>query len=266
MRARTASRSWRAICGSREPTKRGRSSIASTRPDARQARLREPFRAFRCLSFQNGATAGAGCGVEAMGPNRRTRRVGAALALLLGTLVMAPATSAAEPDDRIAYARLLEGGGAEIFVANPDGSDEQLVPLEHLAEDFTVPVWSPDHEWLLISHMMRFDGSGDFLPWRPAIVRPDGSDYRLLEVPDGPQDMDCTAWSTDGSQDLLRVRRRRSGHLQPPVLGRWRHAAPDRSSVPAQRRGYARGRFARRLAAPLHPQEARAGARIRSHS
>jgi WD40-like Beta Propeller Repeat len=128
------------------------------------------------------------------------RNVGAAVALLLSTLAMAPATSAAEPDDRIAYARLLKGGGAEIFVANPDGSDEQLVPLEHLAEDFTVPIWSPDHEWLLISHMMRFDGSGEFLPWRPAIVRPDGSDHRRLEVPDGPQDMDCTAWSTDGSR------------------------------------------------------------------
>jgi len=120
--------------------------------------------------------------------------------VLLSTLGVAPATSAAEPDNRIAYARLLEGGGAEILVANPDGSDEQLVPLEDAAEDFTVPVWSPDHEWLLISHMMRFDGGGDFLPWRPAIVRPDGSDYRLLEVPDGPHDMDCTAWSTDRSR------------------------------------------------------------------
>ena len=135
-----------------------------------------------------------------MRPNRGTRNVGAALALLLGILAMAPATSAAEPDDRIAYARLLEGGGADILVANPDGSDEQLVPLEHLAEDFTVPVWSTDHEWLLISHMMRFDGSGDFLPWRPAIVRPDGSDYRLLEVPDGPQDMDCKVWSGNSSR------------------------------------------------------------------
>ena len=135
-----------------------------------------------------------------MGLNRMTRRIGTALTLLLGTLVLVPTMSATEPDDRIAYARLLEGGGAEIFVANQDGSDEQLVPLENLAEDFTVPVWSPDHSWLLISHMMRFDGSGSFLPWRPAIVRPDGSDYRLLEIPDGPGDMDCTAWSADGSR------------------------------------------------------------------
>ena len=192
-----------------------------------------------------------------MGRHGWTRTIGAALTLLLGTLAMVPTTSAVEPDDRIAYARLLEGGGAEIFVADPDGSDEQLVPLENLAEDFTIlPVWSPDHAWLLISHVMLF---GDFPRWRPSIVRPDGSEYRLLSVPAGPDGMDCTAWSADGTRILPGSFGGDEPDLQHPVYGRRRRAAPDRSSVPAQWRGYARGRIARRLAASLHPQEARAG-------
>jgi Tol biopolymer transport system component len=120
--------------------------------------------------------------------------------VLLTILALAPAGVSGDEPERIAYARLLDGGGADIFTANPDGSDEQLVPLVHPAEDFTIPVWSPDGSHLLISHSMRFDGNGDFLPWRPAIVRPDGSDYRLLEILDGPQDMDCLAWSGDGSR------------------------------------------------------------------
>ena len=119
---------------------------------------------------------------------------------LLATLAIAPTASADPPTNRIAFARLLEGGGAEIFTANPDGSDEQLVPLENPAEDFGIPIWSPDHEWLLITNNLRFDGNGELLPFRPAIVRPDGSDYRLLEVPDGPFDMYCSAWSGDGAR------------------------------------------------------------------
>ena len=122
------------------------------------------------------------------------------LGSLIGSLAFVPTTSADEPSDRIAYARLLDDGTADILTANADGSNEQPVPLPELAEGFTVPVWSPDHAWLLISHTMRFDGNGDFLPWRPAIVRPDGSDFRLLEIPDGPQDMDCKVWSGDGSR------------------------------------------------------------------
>ena len=118
---------------------------------------------------------------------------------LLGMLVMGPPGVLSADPDRVAYARLLDGGGAEVFTANPDGSDEQLVPLQDLAEDFSVPVWSRDHSHLLISHMLRF-GDGDFLPFRPAIVRPDGSDYRLLTIPDGPHDMDCPAWSPDESR------------------------------------------------------------------
>lgn len=132
---------------------------------------------------------------------RRSRHATLAIALaLLATVAIAPTVSADAPTDRIAFARLLDGGGAEILTANPDGSDEQLVPLENPAEDFGIPVWSPDHQWLLITNNLRFDGNGELLPFRPAIVRPDGSDYRLLEVPGGPFDMYCSAWSGDGAR------------------------------------------------------------------
>jgi hypothetical protein len=133
--------------------------------------------------------------------HRRHRHSALILALaLLATLGIAPPASAEPPANRIAYARLLDGGGAEVFTANPDGSDEQLVPLQNPAEDFGIPIWSPDHQWLLITNNLRFESNGDLRPFRPAIVRPDGSGYRLLEVPDGPFDMYCSAWSADGAR------------------------------------------------------------------
>src|SRR5688500_9507316 len=89
--------------------------------------------------------------------SRRPRRHGhLALAFaLLATLAIAPTASADPPANRIAFARLLEGGGAEIFTANADGSDEALVPLDNPAEDYGIPIWSPDHEWLLITVNLR---------------------------------------------------------------------------------------------------------------
>ncbi len=112
-------------------------------------------------------------------------------------LALAAPAVASGADDRIAYTRLLEAGGAEIFTVNPDGTGEEHVPLQDLAEGFTFPVWSPDHSQLLISHTLRFDGNGDFLPFRPAIVRPDGSDYRLIANEEGPFEAGCSAWSAD---------------------------------------------------------------------
>lgn len=135
-----------------------------------------------------------------MSANRIRRNVQTAVALaLLSVLALAPSTASGS-SDRIAYSRLLAGGGAEILTANPDGSDEQLVPLVDPAEDFGIPIWSPDRSHLLISHTLRFDANGDLLPFRPAIVRPDGSDYRLLAVPEAPFDGGCFAWSNDGSR------------------------------------------------------------------
>ena len=48
------------------------------------------------------------------------------------------------------------------------------------AEDFGLPIWSPDRSRLL-SHVLRFDASGNLLPFRPAMVNSDGSGFKLLE-------------------------------------------------------------------------------------
>ena len=104
------------------------------------------------------------------------RGSGAVGAALLITTILGPATvQAAPPDDGIAFTRHLESGGADIFVTAPNGTNTVHVPLSYPAEDFGLPVWSPDGSGLLISHVFRFDGKGDFLPFRPVIVRPDGS-------------------------------------------------------------------------------------------
>ena len=114
-----------------------------------------------------------------------TRRgSGAVGAALLITTILGPATvQAAPPDDGIAFTRHLESGGADIFVTAPNGTNTVHVPLSYPAEDFGLPVWSPDGSRLLISHVFRFDGNGDFLPFRPVIVRPDGSNETLLQIP-----------------------------------------------------------------------------------
>jgi hypothetical protein len=39
------------------------------------------------------------------------------------------------------------------------------VPLVYPAEDFGIPRWSPDGSQLLISHVLRFDASGNLLPF-----------------------------------------------------------------------------------------------------
>ena len=70
-----------------------------------------------------------------------------------------------------------------MFVTRPDGTGTVHVPLSYPVEDFGLPVWSPDGDRLLITHVFRFDGNGDFLPFRPVIVRPDGSNETLLEIP-----------------------------------------------------------------------------------
>jgi Tol biopolymer transport system component len=119
---------------------------------------------------------------------------------LLGA-VPAGAT-ASSTDDRITFARQIPTGGANVFIANPDGSDERQVPLVYPAEDFGIPIWSPDRSQLLISHVIRFDASGDLLPFRPATLNLDGSNFKVLDPPNGPFDMDCPTWTPSGTHIL----------------------------------------------------------------
>ncbi len=79
-----------------------------------------------------------------------------ALVTVVATMLLAPivVTGPAQatvpgPNGQIAFARQLSGGGADIFIANPDGQHAQQVPLVYTAEDFGIPRWSPDSSQLL---------------------------------------------------------------------------------------------------------------------
>jgi Tol biopolymer transport system component len=129
--------------------------------------------------------------------------IAAAALLTLGLSGYAAEADAADANGQIAFARQIPTGGANVFIANPDGSNEHQVPLVYPAEDFGIPMWSPDRRRLLISHVVRFDDSGDFLPWRPATVDPDGANFTLLEPPGAPVDMGCFGgWYPDGTRLL----------------------------------------------------------------
>jgi Tol biopolymer transport system component len=127
--------------------------------------------------------------------------------LALAALFALPAAARAPGvNGQIAFARLIPTGGANVFTANPDGTNAQQVPLVYPAEDFGVPVWSPDGSELLISQVFRFDSGGECcLPFRPAIVNPDGSDFTLLTIPNGQFDMGCDTWNGDGTRLLCNV-------------------------------------------------------------
>jgi Tol biopolymer transport system component len=134
---------------------------------------------------------------------RRWSAVLTTTALMALTAIDGPAhASVSGPNDVIAFARQIGIGGADVFITNPDGTDVRQVPLGYPAEDFGIPIWSPDRSELLISHLLRFDAAGDILPFRPATVEPDGANFTVLEPPDGPFDMGCFAWHPDGARLL----------------------------------------------------------------
>jgi Tol biopolymer transport system component len=114
------------------------------------------------------------------------------LALTLAAMAALPAgATIAGTNGQIAFARQIPTGGANIFIANPDGNHVQQVPLVFPAEDFGIPRWSPDGTQLLISNVLRFDTSGNLLPFRPATVDLNGDNFNLLEPPNAPFDMAC---------------------------------------------------------------------------
>ena len=124
----------------------------------------------------------------------------ASLALICAATAGPATAKVPGPNGRIAYSLALPAGGTLVYTAAPDGSDPRQVPLPYLNEDWGRAVWSPNGSHLLLSNILRFDANGDLLPFRPGIVGPDGSDFRLLEVPGNPFDAFCAGWSPDGAR------------------------------------------------------------------
>ena len=133
------------------------------------------------------------------------KRLAAALSLCALALVVAAAPAAAKvpgANGRIVFERFIPdqpdfpGTLGDVITANPDGGQAQVVPLPYQPEVFSRTIWAPDSSELLVSHVVRLDSSGDFLPFRPATVSPTGSGFNVLEMAYAPFDMDCTAWAS----------------------------------------------------------------------
>ena len=143
-----------------------------------------------------------------------------AMTSLAGTLALPVQLVAQQTNGQIAFAQQIGPGGqgANVFIANPDGTHIQQVPLVNLAEDFGVPIWSPEGTKLLISHTVRLDGAGQCCLFQPATVNPDGTSFNQLDPPSPPgassDGMDCGAWFPDGTRLLCGF----GGGAQPGVF------------------------------------------------
>jgi Tol biopolymer transport system component len=123
------------------------------------------------------------------------RLVGVLTVALMSLLSLVAVTGQAQsevagPNGQIAFMR-----GRNIFIVNPDGTNEQrlFLPLRAF-----VPVWSPDGSRILVTIFLPGGGV------RPATVDPDGSGFTVLNVDDAPADLAlfCRAWSPDGGRLL----------------------------------------------------------------
>jgi Tol biopolymer transport system component len=118
---------------------------------------------------------------------------------------------------RIAFERLAPGqpfeapGNGTVFVANLDGTHSQQVPLVYPTDVVTPIDWSPDGTKLLLEYTVRFDGSGNLLPFRPAIVNADGSGFKLLTMKWAPFAAGCGAWTPDQKRLLCSIKEDRTG-------------------------------------------------------
>ena len=108
------------------------------------------------------------------------------------------------PREAIAFTRgSPDGGPATLFIVDPDGGGVRSVPTSAPPELFSFPVWSPDGTQILLSHTFRLDASGECcLPFRPAVVDPDGTGFALMRMRYAPFDMDCSAWLPDQTRIL----------------------------------------------------------------
>jgi len=134
-------------------------------------------------------------------PGIATLAVAATAVSVLATPSLPALADMTATNGRIVYSRPLPDGGSLAFTANPDGTHEQLVPTPFPNEDFGRAVWSHDGSQLLLSNM-PVEENGEVVAFRPAIVEPDGSSFRLLELPGVQSGMSCGAWSPNDSRIL----------------------------------------------------------------
>src|SRR5438045_918968 len=125
---------------------------------------------------------------------RRTAGVLIVVALLAGILVVTALPASAKvrgTNGRIVFGRFDPAvGDFHIFTAKPDGTDEvQLLP--GIAE---CPRWDPDGDRIQVC----VSNSKGLL--RPATLRPDGSDFTLLDNPDPTLNLACWAWTSRGAR------------------------------------------------------------------
>jgi len=114
----------------------------------------------------------------------------------------APLLTASPSKGRIVFSRHKANTNyADVYVTDPDGTNLRKVPQASPLEGGGSAVWSPDGSKLLLSNIFP-TGRTRKIGFRPAIVNPDGSNFRLLLVPGAPPDMWCGAWSPDGKRLL----------------------------------------------------------------
>src|SRR4030095_6097998 len=138
-------------------------------------------------------SAGTCSPLQGVRTNKSSVDPGLAMTLLGLVAIGGPAQAKVPgPNGQIVFSRFNpDTETADIFVANPEGTHPHEVPLPIPAEGFGGAFWSPDGTKLLITNLIQFDDNGELLPFRPATVNPDGSDFRVLEPPGAPFDMFC---------------------------------------------------------------------------
>jgi Tol biopolymer transport system component len=145
------------------------------------------------------------------------------LLVSLAAFVAPAGAEGATENGRIVYTTYDPSTGEpRITVSDPNGGHTRVIALPFPADN---PVWSPDGKRILL-FVFRPDG-----PPRPATVAPDGSGFRVLEVPAVPGDVDirCTAWSPSGGRLLCQVSRAAGG--DPALNGIYTIRASDGGGV-----------------------------------
>jgi hypothetical protein len=145
-----------------------------------------------------------GCQSVAAHPTPTASPTGTSPSPLATTTPAAPTSPRpALPSGRIAFQRSGNSGG--VFSIDASGTDERQI----LAGSFGTPKWSPDGSRLAV----YAEKPGDRAV--PALVRPDGTDYRELTLPPG---LNCglSAWSPSGTELALEC---------------WDEHEPDRTGI-----------------------------------